>query len=52
VRGGQTRWRGARVVVDSAEERLERATCCGAGQAGRSGSEGPEGLPELELEGL
>jgi hypothetical protein len=50
--GGHT-WRpGARGVVDSAEERLERAVCGSAHRAGGSNGEGPEGLSGLELEGL
>jgi hypothetical protein len=48
--GGNTRWRGARGVVDSAEERPERAVCGGAHRAGRSSGERPEGLSGLELE--
>jgi hypothetical protein len=50
--GGNTRWRSARGVVDSVEERLERAVRGGACRAGRSGGEGPEGLLGLELDGL
>jgi hypothetical protein len=49
--GGNTRRRGARGVVDSAEERLERAVRSGTRWAGRSGDEGLEGLLGLELEG-
>jgi hypothetical protein len=54
VWGGRTRRRGARGVVELAEERLERAVHSGMHQAGRSGGEGPEGLSglELKLEGL
>jgi hypothetical protein len=52
VRGGRTRRRGARDVVDSAEERLEQAVCGGTRRVGRSGGEGPEVLLGLELEGL
>jgi hypothetical protein len=50
--GGNTRRRSARGVVDSVEERLERAVHGGARRAGRSGGEGPEGLLGLELDGL
>jgi hypothetical protein len=46
--GGITRWRGARGVVDSAEERLEWAVRSGACHTGRSGGEGSEGLSGLE----
>jgi hypothetical protein len=52
VRGGRTRRRCALGVVDSAEERLERAVRSSECRAGRSDSEGPEGLLGLELEGL
>jgi hypothetical protein len=52
VRGGRTRRRCALGVVDSAEERLERAVHGSERRAGRSDSEGPEGLLGLELEGL
>jgi hypothetical protein len=45
--GGNTRRRGARGVVDSAEERLWQTVRDGAG---RSGSEGPKGLSGLKLE--
>jgi hypothetical protein len=49
--GGHTQRRGARGVVESAEERLERAIHGNAHQVGRSGREGPEGFSGLELEG-
>jgi hypothetical protein len=49
--GGNTQRRGARGVVDSAEERLERAVHGGARRAGSSSGEGLEGLSGLELEG-
>jgi hypothetical protein len=52
VRGGRTRECGARSVVDSAQERLERAIHSSAHRVGRSGGEGLEGLSGLELEGL
>jgi hypothetical protein len=52
VRGGRTQRRGARGVLDSAEERLEQAVRGGTSQAERSSGEGPEGLLGLELEGL
>jgi hypothetical protein len=52
VQGGHTRWCGARSVVDSAQERLERAVHGSAHQVRRSGGEGLEGLSGLELEGL
>jgi hypothetical protein len=52
VRGDRTRRYGHRSVVDSAEERLEWAIHGGMHRAGRSYSEGPEGLSGLELEGL
>jgi hypothetical protein len=52
VRGGRTRRRCARGVVDSAEDRLEWAVRGGVHQSRRSGGEGPEGLSGLELEGL
>jgi hypothetical protein len=51
VWGGRTRRRGARGVVDSAKERLERGVRGGARRAGRSNGEGMEGLSGLELEG-
>jgi hypothetical protein len=51
VRGGRTRWRGARGVVESVKERLERAVCGGTPRVGRSSGEGSEGLSGLELEG-
>jgi hypothetical protein len=49
--GGNTQWCGARGVVDSVEERLERVVRGGTCRAGRSGGERPEGLSGLELEG-
>jgi hypothetical protein len=53
---GQSSWggntRSARGVVDSVEERLERAVRGGARRAGRSGGEGLEGLLGLELDRL
>jgi hypothetical protein len=52
VWGGRTQWRGARVVVDSAEGRLEWAVHGGMRRAGRTGGEGSEGFSRLELEGL
>jgi hypothetical protein len=51
MRGGRTWWRGAWGVVESVEERLERAVRGGMHRAGRSYAEGPEGLSGLELEG-
>jgi hypothetical protein len=51
VRGGRTRRRDARGVVDLAEERLERGVRGGVRRAGRNGGEGLEGLSGLELEG-
>jgi hypothetical protein len=52
VRGGRTRWHGARGVVESAEQRLERAFHGGACRVWRSNDDGLEGLSGLELEGL
>jgi hypothetical protein len=52
VRGGRTRRHGARGVVESTEQRLERVVRGGAHRAGRSNDEGPEGMSGLELEGL
>jgi hypothetical protein len=51
VWGGRTQRRGARGVVQSVKERLERAVHGGVHRAGRSGGEGLEGLSGPELEG-